>query len=68
MSDRCYCSKSLIDHEWRSAWGENEEQHYKKQKCASCGRINWKEAGYQGSGHDVKDNSLESVVRKVRDK
>ncbi len=69
--EKCsYCRKTIDLKKWSSAWGENEEQHYKKVDCVECGKENWCKAGFHGSGHDsftVRNVSgIESIVKKVR--
>ena len=61
-----YCKKDLDLNEWSSDW--HDEKHYKSLTCC-CGKKNWCEVGFIGSGHDsfLKEGLLESVVRDVCD-
>lgn len=67
-----YCHQNLNREEWTSRWAENDEHHYKSLTCCKCGKRNWLQVDFFGSGHDPllkKDLSpLESMVKKVAEK
>jgi hypothetical protein len=65
---RCNCGTDLRSEEWFSRFGDSHEQHYKSADCPDCGKKNWRQAGFFGSGHDTftqPETQLESTVRKV---
>lgn len=68
---RCeYCHCELKKSKWSSAWGECDEQHYKILSCEKCGKKNWLNVDFEGSGHDdapcEQNSSIESIVKKVQ--
>ena len=67
-----YCSSDLVKENWCSEWCDHNERHYKGVSCPHCGKKNWVEVDFIGSGHDPilqKELSpLESAVRKVSEK
>ena len=67
-----YCNVMLERDSWGSHWCEKGEHHYKTVSCVKCGKKNWLQVDFQGSGHDpvLKKkavSSLESTLRKVKD-
>jgi hypothetical protein len=63
-----YCSNNF-EKSLDSEWGDRDEQHYKSTSCDNCGKKNWLKVDFQGSGHDdsIEEDSIDSVVRKVRE-
>ncbi len=67
-----YCSHELDKEQWCSEWCNHNERHYKGADCPHCGKKNWVEVDFIGSGHDVllkeELSPLESTVRKVKER
>ena len=59
-----YCKRDLDIKEWKSDW--HDEKHYKTIICG-CGKKNWCDVEFIGSGHDSFSNEsqLEYVFREV---
>jgi hypothetical protein len=63
------CNVELDKDKWVSEWDSgNPELHYKSAIC-ECGKKNWVQVDFQGSGHDrhlqERDKVIASEVNKV---
>jgi len=65
-----YCTNDIEKEKWSSAWC-NGDKHYKTLDCDNCGKKNWLNLKFLGSGHDCilkeEESELESMVRKVQE-
>ncbi len=63
-----YCKHDLEPAFWNSEWGELDMHHYKSIQCHECGKKNWVQLKFEGSGHDEflsnGDKGLESKLKK----
>ena len=65
------CNVELDKDKWVSEWDSgNPELHYKSAIC-ECGKKNWVQVDFHGSGHDRHlqdpDKVIESAIKKVAD-
>ena len=65
-----YCAQEFDKEKWGSEWC-NGDNHYKSLHCDQCGKKNWLNVKFHGSGHDCvlkkQESELESVLRKVHE-
>lgn len=59
-----YCHQEFVPEHWISTW--SGEHHYREYPC-SCGKKKRKKVDFDGSGHAIKEESIDSVVRKVHE-
>lgn len=64
-----YCREALDIQKMESIWDEREQHHYKSLSCTHCGKKTWMRTCVPGSGHEhyIKEDSIESIVKKVRE-
>ncbi len=59
-----YCSAPASD--CCSEWDGHEKHYEHSHACSGCGKSSWRQRGYEGSGHNVIESELESLVNKVK--
>jgi uncharacterized protein with PIN domain len=67
--ERCIYCNQLLGKRFSSRFVE--EKHYKTCSCENCGKRNWTQVDFFGSGHDSfleQKIEIESTIRKVREK
>ena len=49
-----------------SEWDGHENHYEHAQSCNGCGKSSWRILSFEGSGHNVLESELESLVNKVK--